>query len=162
MRESGHTMKIQYRSRKGGGRIPGNSQAAMTLAEVMVALAITGLSVAGIINGYTFCTNSAQRSALSLAANARAIERIEETRSAVWDTIAWPNVDNVTATNFPDKVVVLDLTGSGALYANATVKTTISNISDTPPLKRIRVDCIWKFKGVSITNTIETCRAPDQ
>jgi type II secretory pathway pseudopilin PulG len=155
-------MKIECRRRKGGDRISKSSQAGMTLAEVLVALVLTGLSVAGIVNGYTFCTNSAQRSALTLAANAQAIERIEETRSAVWDTIAYPNVDKVLATNFPDKLVVLDLTGSGTLSASATVKTTITQISTTPQLKRIRVDCIWKFKGVPLTNTVETCRAPDQ
>ena len=135
----------------------------MTLIEVVVAMAITGLAVAGILTGYTYCTTSAEKGALTLAASARAMERLEETRSAKWDTSIWPPVDQVVATNFPDKVVSLDLTGSGVATTPATLQTAITQISTNPPLKRIRVDCIWKFKsGLAVTNTIETCRAPDQ
>ena len=134
----------------------------MTLIEVTVAMAITGLTVGGIISGYIFCTTSAERSALSLAATTRALERIEETRGAKWDMASWPAVDNLVATNFPSKVVTLDLSGAGTASTPGTLATDISQISASPPLKRIRVDCIWKFKGKWITNTIETCRAPDQ
>lgn len=138
-------------------------QAGMTLTEVVMSLAITGMVMGGIVGGYTFCTTSAEKAALSLAASARAMERIEEARSAKWDTSSWPAVDQLVATNFPDKVVTLDLSGSGAGARSATIRTEISPISVTPPLKRIRVDCIWKFRGAEvITNTIETCRAPDQ
>jgi type II secretory pathway pseudopilin PulG len=135
----------------------------MTLVEVVVAMAITGLAVGAIVNGYTYCTNSAQKAALSLAANARAMERIEETRGAQWSTSSGSAVDELVATNFPSKVVVLDLSGSGVGITSATIQTEISQLSVNPPLKRIRVDCIWTYKGNQvITNTIETCRAPDQ
>ena len=134
----------------------------MTLIEVVVALGITGLVMGGIVMGYTFCTTSAEQAALALAANARTQERIEETRSAKWDTASWPVVDYVVATNFPTKVVTLDLSGSSVATSQATIQTEISQISVNPPLKRIHVECIWTFKGRSLTNTIETCRAPDQ
>ena len=135
----------------------------MTLVEVVMSLAIYGLALGGIVNGYVFCARSSEKAALSLAANARAMERIEETRSAKWDTASWPVVDQLVATNFPSKVVTLDLSGSGAVKTPATINTEISQISLTPPLKRIRVDCIWQFNSVQrVTNTIETCRAPDQ
>jgi hypothetical protein len=53
--------------------------------------------------------------------------------------------------------------GSGSGGTSATIQTTISQISVTPPIRRIRVDCIWNFMGSQvITNTIETIRAPDQ
>lgn len=132
----------------------------MTLVEVAVALAITGLLVGGIINGYNYCTKSAQRTALFQAANARAMERIEETRCAIWDTTVPTN--QLVSANFPDKVVTLDLSGSGAVTAMATNRTEITMITNNPPLMRIRVDCIWRYKGALITNTIETCRAPRQ
>ena len=134
----------------------------MTLIEVVVALGITGLVMGGIVKGYIFCTTSAEQAALALAANARAQERIEETRSAKWDTAVWPAEDRVVATNFPTKIVTLDLSGSGPEATQATIQTQISQISTNPPLKRIRVDCIWKFNGKPVTNTIETCRAPNQ
>lgn len=134
----------------------------MTLVEVVVALAVTGLAVGGIVNGYNYCTNLAQKAALAQAANARAMERLEEVRSAKWDVSSWPNLDQLVATNFPSKTVVLDLSGAGTVVTSATLETEISSISTTPPLKRIRVDCIWTFRGGQVvTNTIETCRAPD-
>jgi type II secretory pathway pseudopilin PulG len=135
----------------------------MTLVEVVLSLAIAVLAVAGIVSGYILSAASAQKWALSLAANARAMERIEEVRSARWDTSIWPVIDQVVATNFPDKVVTLDQSGSGARVIYATNITSITQISTDPLLKRVRVDCVWSFRGtVLCTNTIETCRAPDQ
>ena len=135
----------------------------MTLVEVVIALAITGLMVAGIVTGYIFCTTSTVKDSLYMAANARAMERLEETRSATWAPYRTDPEDDLVATNFPDKVVTLDLSGSGSETTSATLKTEISQISLSPPARRIHVDCIWQFKGVElITNTIETIRAPDQ
>ena len=135
----------------------------MTLVEVVVALAITGLMVAGIVTGYIFCTTSTVKDSLYMAGNARAMERLEETRSAIWAPFRGDPEDDLVATNFPDKVVTLDLSGSGSDTTSAKLKTDITQISLSPPVRRIRVDCIWQFRGVElITNTIETIRAPDQ
>lgn len=130
--------------------------------EVVVALVIAGMAVGGIITGYAFCTASAEKASLALAANARAMERIEETRSAKWDLSSWPTVDQLVATNFPKKTLTLDLSGSGVATTTATILTEIIQVSTNPPLKSIRVHCFWPFRGVNVTNTIETCRAPDQ
>ncbi len=135
----------------------------MTLVEVVIALAITGLTVAGIVAGYIYCMTATVKAELVQVASARAMERIEEARSAKWDTSAWPVVDQLVATNFPDEVVSLDMPGSGSGGTSATIQTTISQISSNPPIRDIRVDCIWQFRGTElITNTIETIRAPDQ
>lgn len=137
--------------------------AGMTLVEVAVALVVAGLGVTAIVNGYMFCVNSAEKSALSLAANARANARLEEIRSARWDTASIPAVDQVVTTNFPDQVVILDFSGSGTNVTYATNFTQISQIAVVSPLKRIHIDCVWSFKNSRLmTNTIETCRAPDQ
>jgi type II secretory pathway pseudopilin PulG len=135
----------------------------MTLVEVVLAFAISTVAVAGIISGYILSAASAQKWALSMAANARAMERIEEVRSAVWSTTGEDPSDQVLASNFPVKIVMLDQSGSGTGLIYATNITTISQISSEPPLKRVRVDCIWAFRGSELfTNTIETCRAPDR
>lgn len=137
--------------------------AGMTLVEVVVAMAISTIAVAAIVTGYLFSITSAQRSALSMAANARAVERIEQTRSAKWDLSSWPAVDQLVATNFPDEVVVLDQNGAGTRIIYGTNMTRISQVSLNPPLKEICVDCVWNFNGSQLlTNTVETCRAPDQ
>lgn len=135
----------------------------MTLVEVVIALALTGLTVGGVVAGYIYCTTAAIKAELVQAANARAMQRLEETRSAQWDASVWPTLDQLVATNFPDEVVSLDLPGTNSAGTTATIQTTISQISLTPPIRGIRVDCIWQFRGVElITNTIETIRAPDQ
>jgi len=144
-------------------QIPPRGRAGMTLVEVVIALALTGLTVGGIVAGYIYCTTAAVKAELYQAASARAMERIEETRSAQWDTSVWPVVDQLVATNFPAEVVSLDMPGSGSGGTSATIATTISQISLSPPIRGIRVDCIWQFRGGAwITNTIETIRAPDQ
>ena len=126
-------------------------------------MAITGLTVGGVVSGYIYCTTAAVKAELVQAANARVMQRIEETRSAQWDASVWPTVDQLVTTNFPDEVVTLDLPGSGSEGTTATIQTTISQISLTPPLRRIRVDCIWQFHGDDwYTNSVETIRSPDQ
>ena len=135
----------------------------MTLIEVVIALGIAGLGTAAILSGYLFTVASAEKSALSLAANSRAMERIEEMRAAQWDTSLFPPVDELSSTNFPDELVILDVSGTSGAVTYATNHAVISDISSSPPLRRIRVDCTWRFyKGNVFTNTIETCRSPDQ
>ncbi len=155
-------MKIMYLNQK-IVPFPPRGRAGMTLVEVVIALAITVLTLGGIVAGYIYCTTAAVKAELFQAGSARAMERIEETRSAQWDTAASPIVDQLVATNFPNEVVSLDMPGSGSGGTTATIETTISQISLSPPIRSIHVDCIWQFRGTEwITNTIETIRAPDQ
>jgi type II secretory pathway pseudopilin PulG len=144
------------------GMSPG-TRTGMTLVEVVIALGIAALGTVAIISGYLFTVSSAESSALSLAANSRAMQRLEEVRAAQWDTSVFPAIDELTSTNFPDEVVILDVSGSSSAATYATNRVVISDISSSPPLRRIRVDCTWRFyKGNVLTNTIETCRAADQ
>jgi prepilin-type N-terminal cleavage/methylation domain-containing protein len=149
--------------RRGQWRSTTKGQAGMTLIEVVVALFVTSLAIGGIVQGYRYATNSAYKAAIFQAATARAMERIEEARSANWSLAAPNQVDLIVATNFPPEPVTLDLSGSGALATRAMLRTEIFQISTNPPLKRIRVSCIWTNLGNQIiTNSIETLRAPDQ
>ena len=104
----------------------------MTLVEVMIAFGIVGLTVGGIITGYIYCTASATKAELAQAANAKAMQRIEETRSAQWNTSSSLAVDQLVATNFPDELVTLNMPGTNAVGTSATIKTTIAAISPTP------------------------------
>ncbi|SPE57119.1 conserved exported hypothetical protein [Verrucomicrobia bacterium] len=135
----------------------------MTLVEVVVALAVSGLAVAGVVNGYIYSVASAERSALSGAANARASERLEQTHAATWITSTTPPVDQLAATNFPPEVVTLDQAATGNAITYATNFTQIFPLSTNPPVRCIRVDCVWTFDGTHLlTNTLQTCRSPDQ
>ena len=60
-------------------------------------------------------------------------------------------------------MVVLDRYASSTNQLTATLQTYITPISVIPPMRRVRVDCVWLFNGVDpITNSIETERAPTQ
>jgi len=137
----------------------------MTLAEVVVALAIASLTVLSVVGGYTYSTLGAEKASLSLAANTRALERLEDTHAAIWNVSTWPAVDELVATNFPAKLVILDLSGQGAGITYGTNYTTITQVSLAPQLRRVRVDCVWQFQAGRFsnwhTNTVETLRGPD-
>lgn len=80
------------------GRPLSRSREGMALIAVVMALAITGLVVGGIFTGYTFCSTSPEQAALALAASAPAQERIEESRSAKWETASSAG-DHMVAAN---------------------------------------------------------------
>lgn len=137
----------------------------MTLAEVVVAMAIASLMVLSLVGGYIYCTVGAEKASLSLAANTRALERLEDTHAAIWNVSSWPVVDQLVATNFPAKLVILDLSGQGTGVTYGTNYTTITQVSLAPQLRRVRVDCAWQFQAgqfsTLFTNTVETLRGPD-
>jgi type II secretory pathway pseudopilin PulG len=138
------------------------SVAAFTLVEVCVAMAIAAMTVSGIIYGYAQSTKRAEWSAYSLAAQAFATQRLEQTRACRWDTET--GVDQLVSTNFGIQTVVLDIPVIGTNAMFATNVTTITVISATAPqLRMIRVDCTWRFPttGRLFTNTVATYRSPD-
>ena len=145
------------------GNRPKTAETGMTLVEVVMALFIAGLTLMGIVRGYQYCLNSSVQEALSMAANAQAQQRLEQTCAAPWVVYGSSPVDQLTASNYPDEVVVLDRYALGTNQLNATLKTYITPISTVPPLRRVRVDCIWLLNGIqTMTNSIETERAPSQ
>jgi hypothetical protein len=137
---------------------------AITLVEVVMAMAVSAVLMGAVAAGFIQCMKEAEWSAYSLAANSLAMQRLEQTRAAKWDRLADPIVDEVKSTNFPVEIKELDIpmvTKTNAVMA--TNYTTILTISTNPPLKMVRVDCVWRFmdRG-TFTNTIATYRAPDQ
>ena len=128
----------------------------------MVAFMVYGLALAGLVSGYIVANTSAEHFALSLAANAQASQWMEQMRSAQWDTASYPVVDQLTSSNFSSLVVSLEVNGSSSNVIFATNFAQITTISTTPPLRRIHVDCVWLFQNHVYTNSIETCRAPNQ
>ena len=137
-------------------------QAGMTLVEVIIGMLILSIAVSCMMSGYVFAINTAERSALALAAGNQCLEKLEETRGARW-TANYPIVDELVTNNFPRQCVVLDLAASGGGVTYATNDTRIYQISADPPLRGIRVECFYRFNNRQwITNSAETARAPDQ
>src|SRR2546429_7635597 len=160
-------MKIRTSSQwstEAPNRVRVRSQRAFTLAEVLIAMAITVMSLGGVITGYIIATRQAEWSACSLAAQSLATQRLEQTRAAKWDPRASPPVDEGITNNFPIVPTnILDMPVSGTNIAYATNFTTISDVTNGgDPLKLIRVDCVLSFRQQVYSNTISTYLAPDQ
>ena len=133
----------------------------LSLVEIVISLALTSLSVAAIVDGYVLCAKQAEGSALHLAAQAQALERLEQTRAAKWDPNASPVVDDVTSGNFLPIILPLDVP-SPRVQRFATNITSVRTISTIPPLKAIRIETIWGWNGRLYTNVVSTYRGPDQ
>ena len=136
-------------------------QVGFTLVEVVVATKIAAIVIAGMIFAYVQSAIRTEWSGYSLAAQALATQRLEQTRAAKWDPER--ELDELQATNFPVLVATLDLPVAGTNVAYVTNLTTITWIrTNAPMLKMIRVDCIWQGpSGRLYTNTAATYRSPD-
>jgi prepilin-type N-terminal cleavage/methylation domain-containing protein len=136
---------------------------AFTLTEVVFSLAIIGLTAGGMINGYIQSARVTDWQAHSLAAHSLAMQRVEQCRAAKWDTRSSPVVDQLVSSNFPTLVEQMDLPTVSTNQSYATIYTTITTVSASPPLRMMQADCVWRFPGRGLfTNTVVTYRAPDQ
>jgi hypothetical protein len=136
-----------------------------TLAEVVVAIAIATLSFGGVIYGYVLTADRAQWSAYSLAAQSLAMQGVEQARAAKWDPKAWPSVDELGITNYA-QVEMLDVPVSGQSVL-ATNYMSVTLVSQDPPLRQLRTDCVWSLRNGRrsrgpFTNTVITLRTADQ
>ena len=129
--------------------------------SVVVAMAVAGIMIAGMVTGHIQAVKQAEWSAYSLAANALALQQVERVKAAKWDSQA--GLDQVVSSNFPPGVEVLDVPITKTNIVYATNRTTITTISTAPPLKMVRVECTWRFLNRGLfTNSVATYRAPDQ
>lgn len=134
-----------------------------TLAEVIIAICISAISLGGVICAYLMSADQAEWSGYSLAAHSLALQQSEQARACKWDPLAQPPVDQLVTSNFPPRVEIMDLPASGTNLVYATNLTSISVATATPALKMIRVDCVWAYRNRALfTNTVVTYRAPDQ
>lgn len=148
-------LNVSKRSKRGG----------FSMVEMMTALAIAGITVAGVASGFVQVLMQGQSSAYSLAAHSMAMRGLEQARAAKWDPGAsGGNGDELgVATNFPPYFAPLDLPMSGNNITYGTNRTTITTISAHPPLRQIKVECTWSFMNRRVfTNAVVTYRAPDQ
>ncbi len=145
------------------------SENAFTLVEVLISLALALLIFVGILYTYTQGIYQAQWSGFSLAAQSLAIQQIEQARSAKWDILDTPVVDELT--NLPRvSAAVLNLPVAGTNVVWATNYTTVSLVAiATNPVVNVhmvKVDTVWPFiwKGTTryFTNTVANYYAPDR
>lgn len=153
-----------YLISRGAVRQP-KQTAGFTLAEVVVAIAIATLSFGGVIYGYVLTADHAHWSAYSLAAQSLAMQGVEQARAAKWDPKAWPAVDELGLTNYT-QMDLLDVPQSGNPVL-ATNYISVTRVSQDPPLRQLRADCVWSLASGTrsrgpFTNTVITLRTADQ
>jgi len=140
------------------------SIAAFTLAEVVVCVAIVALLFGGIVTGYIQGAYRAEWAGYNLAAQALAMQQIEQAKSAKWDnnvneftnllTLTWATLD-------------LPINGTNMVYATNYVTVTPNQISSTPDVfvQMVKVDTVWPYirKGITLyyTNTVADYYAKD-
>ena len=135
---------------------------AFSLTETVMAVGISTMVFGAIISGYVQSARTAEWSAHMLAAQSLAMAKLEQTRAARWDPTAVPVVDDLINANFAPEVRVLDVPRAGTNFVYATNYTSITTISNTSPLRQIRIRCTWCFtNGRLYTNDIVTYRGPD-
>jgi prepilin-type N-terminal cleavage/methylation domain-containing protein len=134
-----------------------------TLAEVLIALGILGISLGGILTVYIRSAVSSDWSAHSVSAQMTALSGLEQCRAAKFDPRGSPPTDELVSTNFPQRTYVLDVGTSVGQRTYSTNTTTILTLSTNPPLKMVRVECTWFYprKGL-FTNSAVTYRAANQ
>ena len=138
------------------------SRAAFTLVELLIAVALLTMVMAGAIYGFAQANRLAEWSSMSQAAQSYALQGLEQVRSAKWDLWANPIIDVMPApTNFTQSDI-MDIPVSGApLYVTNYIK--LIQISTSPQIREVWSQCIWTFPLTrqSFTNTVITYRAPD-
>lgn len=150
--EKGTDMKVS--ATKSGNR------GGFTMVEMIIAMAIAGITVAGVASGFMQMLLQGQSSAYSLAAHSQAMRGLEQARAAKWDPAGKDDVGGDT--NWM-QIEILDLPMSGNNITYATNHVYVSTISTRPPLRQIKVECTWNFMNRRVfTNSIVTYRAPDQ
>jgi type II secretory pathway pseudopilin PulG len=136
-----------------------------TLVEVVLSIVIVAIGCWGIVYGYMMAAKQADLSGCSLAAQALAVQRLEQARSAKWDRLASPAIDELVSSNFPTVITNLDIPIiSSVPKTMVSLTTSISWVTTNPPLKFIQVSCVWtNLMSLRIyTNLVSTYRAADE
>ncbi len=126
---------------------------------------ILGIMVTGLVAGFMQSEKQAEWASYSLAAQSLAMQPTEQVRGAKWDQYANPPTNAVIINNFPVRVEILDIPITGTNIVYATNRTVITDVypGGNPPLKKIYVECTWRFLNRGMfTNSVTTYRAPDQ
>lgn len=132
---------------------------AYTLVEVVVSFLIGSLVISGCFKGYQLSARRAEWSSYSMAAQSNAIKKMEDVVASAW--VPQYSVDHITTNLFPTSTERLYLPTQQTNVVLVTNFVSIADLTTTPPVKMIRVDCVWSFLGETYTNSVGCIRAPN-
>lgn len=158
----GHSM--QTGSRNGEARGVFSADAGMTLAEVLIAVAIFAMVFGSVLTGLTQARYRAAWASLNLEASKFAERQLELVQTANWDPTASPAIDEIISNNFPTVTVdLMDYTGGGLLLATNSVRIDVLPNTGSPQYKVVTSTIVWRYRGRGpFTNIVTSIRAPDQ
>lgn len=155
---------------------------AFTLLEVVISSAIVVMVFAGIIKAYVQSGQRLQWTGYSLAAEALAMQTIEQARATVWDPAQTPPVNELTNLNLMGASYnsatltltgfttnILDIPYESTNYVMATNFVTIQmfsvNGNTNVQEQVVTVQTVWPFvvrsSNLCFTNTVSTIVSPD-
>jgi Tfp pilus assembly protein PilV len=162
------------------------SQSGFTLVEAVIGACIVALVFGGIIQAYLLSGRRLQWSGYSLAAQALALQTIEQARATVWDPAQTPPVNEITNLNLLGTSIstysntftftgystnILDIPYSGTNYVMATNYVTIlmTNFPGNANVQEqvVTVQTVWPYYigadniNQYFTNTVSTIISPD-
>ena len=162
-----HTTRLNARAKPADRVVPravgSGANSAFTLMEVVVSLAILGLSLGGILTLYVRSAQRADWSGYSVSAQMMALSGLEQCRAAKFDPHGSPPTDALVSSNFPPRVDVLDPGNANGIASYGTNTITILTIYTNPPLKLMRAVCTWTYPGRGVfSNSASVYRAANQ
>ena len=142
------------------------ANAAFTLMEVVMSIAILALAMAGMIYGYVQTNYRAEWGSMSLAAQSSAVEAIEQARAAPFDVHVTQD-DTLGPTNYiRTNTLLIPSTGQSVVVTNQVwISNVLTNLNI--PLRQYLATCWWRYppnasNGTWHSNTVVTWRAPDE
>jgi prepilin-type N-terminal cleavage/methylation domain-containing protein len=161
-----------------GKRLARKPEGAFTLVEIVIALAILGMVMSGLIYGYVLANRMAEYSSMSLAAQSYASQGAEQARAADWRPRDYPvssgpgTMDELTNGTIFTNIDFMDIPTKGNPASTnfqfwVTNIVSIANLTANPPLREIRSYAVWSFPGgsagyIPYTNWVILDRAGDQ
>jgi type II secretory pathway pseudopilin PulG len=152
-----------------GTRWPAARTSAFTLPEVVIAVGIIMLVFGAIITSYIQSAYRAEWAGYSLAAQAAAIQQLEAAKSAVWDPLQTPVMDQISQLPLvTSTLLALPVSGTNMVYVTnyttvALLQYQVNGVSYSNYF--VTVNTVWPFRWktqtVYFTNTIADYYAPE-
>jgi prepilin-type N-terminal cleavage/methylation domain-containing protein len=130
----------------------GARTSAFTLIEVVVAVAVSALLMAGSFTGYNVAGRQVQYSACNLSAGTMCMGEIEKFLADTPTQLLGLPTSGTQPTN-------LCLPISGSNIVTCTNFYWINNVSANPPYAVIQLQCVWNNGFGVCTNTVTVMRA---
>ena len=140
--------------------------AAFTLAEVVICVGIMMFVFAAIITSYIQTSYRAEWSGFSLAAQSSAVQQLEAAKSAVWDPLQSPAMDQISQLpRVTTTLLDLPVVTTNIIYATNYTTVTMVTTSGGYNIYFVKVDTAWPFRWKNqvtyFTNTVADYFAPD-